>query len=281
LARHLGGPTGFTATLGLDIDTHRFQAFFHFFMTPMEISMKKTARHTVTKLLKPLASLKPGLLVLSIAVQAGLPAYATPLSSLISAKGSMAVGDLVFDGFAIGVSPLLSPQGATVGGGGSDIDVSTTTNASGQPVLRLTQINSTTHAPQPLLVDLTTKGNKDQLRNVTFKVTVKNPAMKLISVAQSVGPGTKAMGEVTGSVFSYAMVPQPAPGVPLPGQISFLNFSQVSQIGANSPTLPNGAVSSQIVDTAWLITTAHARGKSPVGSASIDSIDLAFSIGAP
>jgi hypothetical protein len=216
-----------------------------------------------------------GTKVLATLIKIDTNTLAPTLANIIASKGSITAGDLVFDGFAIGTSPLLSPQGALVEGGGLDILVDTTTNASGQTVLRLTQINPATQLPQPLTVDLSQVGAKDLLRNITFTVTVKNPALRLVSVTQSVGTGTTAQGEVTGSVFTYAMLP-------LAAQVDFYNFAQFPPVvSANSPDLPNGRVSSEVFDTAWLLTTAHAQGKTPVGSASLDKIELAFTTGTP
>jgi hypothetical protein len=146
-----------------------------------------------------------------------VPAQAATLASLIVSKGPLTAGEVVCEKFALGTSPSLCPQDATIGGGGQDIDISATVDANDQAVLHLAQINPADLTPARPSFDRAAKGAMDQLRNVIFKATVKNPAVRLVAMMQSSGAGAKASGEVTQSIFNYARVPQSAPGTPLPG----------------------------------------------------------------
>ena len=212
-----------------------------------------------------------GLAVLLAA--AASSANAITLDRLVASGGTLTFGGLSFSQFAIQPVPLSSPQGAVVNNG-DDIDVSVG-SFSGAPGLHLLQIDPATQAASPLTVDLSTKGQKNTLRNISYVVTVLDPQFAIHAVTQALGPNSGARGAVTGFIATYDFQPG-AVGASLLDQASLIDPALGGGYSFNSPGLTAGDAASLGFDTAWALTSAH--GNPTVGSARVDFIDVSYTL---
>src|SRR5579883_2138145 len=116
----------------------------------------------------------------------------TPLGDLVATRSSLTAGDITFSNFQF---PTILPSPLGLLGEFNDIAVSATTNANGTVSLAFTAINPITGTPTPIVTNPTAGG--DQIRLVSYTMTVTNPALRVHSIDQSFGPGTNVTGDTT------------------------------------------------------------------------------------
>jgi hypothetical protein len=207
----------------------------------------------------------------------------TPLDTLIANHGSITIGDVTFSNFQ---KPKVLPSPVGLLGEFNDIGVSTTTTADGRVGLVFAGIDPITGLPSPLTVGGT--AGAEQIRLVSYNVTVNNPALRLHSVDQSFGPGTSIPPGVGSEAFNFLYGVEPAPNVyDLLITDQLLTGPSLSR-GANMPSatgsgfsgtggilLPGGNLPGYSMANEFGLLNFH--GGLPAGG-NLDSIAITFSL---
>ena len=193
--------------------------------------------------------------------------HATSLDSLIAAKGTVLIGNLVFSNFT--TSPATVPTTVDVNGFASAVNGSAAATIRG---LRFSAIPAGSRFSQTTAGG---GGGRELVVDISFTVTVNDPSFAIHSVSQSIDPSSVANGNAI--LRSLTGIPAGAP--------TFTLFSCIQGTGVSGgsvcPTpvdqsVLSANVSSLTVDRQIQILVGQKAGQLADGNASAAFFDVAF-----